>query len=168
MSLSDQERTAVLNEIFNKVDLKSVNALLGTSSERFDELSGYISDCAGSDAKDIADSATSERPFATLSMLPDNLPSVTKRAAQELKDSARDSLADYENQKNKVEDINTELDNINTTIEEIQSKGTLTFTDEQELENLKSQKVRSRSSANSLIEKSSSKIASLESLIRLL
>lgn len=45
--LSDQDRTAVLNEIFNKVDLKSVNALLGTSAERFDELSGYISNCAG-------------------------------------------------------------------------------------------------------------------------
>lgn len=50
-SLSDQERTAVLNEIFNKVDLKSVNALLGTSSERFNELSGYISDCAGAAAQ---------------------------------------------------------------------------------------------------------------------
>ena len=50
-SLSYQERTAVLNEIFNKVDLKSVNALLGTSSERFDELSGYISDCAGAAAQ---------------------------------------------------------------------------------------------------------------------
>ena len=68
-----------------------------------------------------------------------NLAGASKRAAQELKDSARDSLADYENQKTRVEDINTELDNINTTIEEIQSKGTLTFTDEQELENLKSQ-----------------------------
>ncbi|MEZ3453213.1 MAG: phage tail tape measure protein [Oscillospiraceae bacterium] len=44
-SLSDQEHTAVLNEIFNKVDLKSVNALLGTSAERFDELSGYIAEC---------------------------------------------------------------------------------------------------------------------------
>ena len=50
-TLSDQERTAVLNEIFNKVDLKSVNALLGTSAERFDELSGYISDCAGAAAQ---------------------------------------------------------------------------------------------------------------------
>ncbi len=50
-TLSDQERTAVLNEIFNKVDLKSVNALLGTSSERFDELGGYISDCAGAAAQ---------------------------------------------------------------------------------------------------------------------
>lgn len=45
--LSDQEKNAVLNEIFNKVDLKGVNALLGTSAERFDELSGYISDCTG-------------------------------------------------------------------------------------------------------------------------
>lgn len=52
-SLSDQERTAVLNEIFNKVDLKSVNALLGTSAERFEELSGYIADCEGA-AADMA------------------------------------------------------------------------------------------------------------------
>lgn len=272
-SLSDQERTAVLNEIFNKVDLKSVNALLGTSSERFDELSGYISDCAGAAAQmaatmddnlkgdltimqsaleglgiaayekfqvpfrdavqevtehiggltenltdgklsgsmdkvanglsDVAESAISlaseqvlpavidslawivdngntlipiittagaavvtytvslkgavaaqklldtglaANPYilvasgvAALTVGLINLAKVSKRAAQELKESARDSLADYENQKNKVEDINTELDNINTTIEEIQSKGTLTFTDEQELENLKSQ-----------------------------
>lgn len=50
-SMSDQEKTAVLNEIFNKVDLKAVNALLGTSADRFDELSGYISDCDGAAAQ---------------------------------------------------------------------------------------------------------------------
>ena len=49
--LTDQEKTAVLNEIFNKVDLKSVNALLGTSAERFDQLSGYISDCSNAAAE---------------------------------------------------------------------------------------------------------------------
>lgn len=52
-SMSNQERTAVLNEIFNKVDLKSVNALLGTSAERFEELGGYIADCEGA-AADMA------------------------------------------------------------------------------------------------------------------
>lgn len=50
-TLSDQKKNAVLNEIFNKVDLKGVNALLGTSAERFDELSGYISNCAGAAAQ---------------------------------------------------------------------------------------------------------------------
>lgn len=50
-SLSDQEKNAALSDIFNKVDLKSVNALLGTSAERFDELSGYISDCSGAAAQ---------------------------------------------------------------------------------------------------------------------
>lgn len=49
--LTDKEKTEVLNSIFNKVDLKSVNALLGTSAERFDELSGYISDCDGAAAE---------------------------------------------------------------------------------------------------------------------
>ena len=41
-TMSQKERTEVLNTLFNKVDLKSVNALLGTSSERFSELSQAI------------------------------------------------------------------------------------------------------------------------------
>lgn len=45
--LTDQEKTQALNEIFNKVDLKAVNALLGTSAERFEELRGYIGNCSG-------------------------------------------------------------------------------------------------------------------------
>lgn len=51
--LTDQEKTQVLNEIFNKVDLKAVNALLGTSAERFDELAGYIENSTGA-AADMA------------------------------------------------------------------------------------------------------------------
>lgn len=43
--LTEQDKNAVLSDIFNKVDLKSVNALLGTSAARFDELNGYISNC---------------------------------------------------------------------------------------------------------------------------
>ncbi|MBP1560363.1 MAG: phage tail tape measure protein [Oscillospiraceae bacterium] len=50
-TLSDGEKSAVLSDIFNRVDLKSVNALLGTSAERFDELSGYIADCEGAAAQ---------------------------------------------------------------------------------------------------------------------
>lgn len=45
--LTDQEKTQALSEIFNKVDLKAVNALLGTSAERFEELRGYIENCSG-------------------------------------------------------------------------------------------------------------------------
>ena len=52
--LTEQEKTQALNEIFNKVDLKAVNALLGTSSTRFDELRGYIENCEGA-AKQMAD-----------------------------------------------------------------------------------------------------------------
>ena len=44
---------STMSDIFNKVDLKSVNALLGTSMERFDELSGYIDNCSGA-AADMA------------------------------------------------------------------------------------------------------------------
>lgn len=40
--LTQEQQTQALNEIFNKVDLKSVNAMLGTSAERFDELSTAI------------------------------------------------------------------------------------------------------------------------------
>ena len=50
-TMSDGEKTKVLNEIFNKVDLKSVNALLANSGERFDQLSGYINNCDGAAAK---------------------------------------------------------------------------------------------------------------------
>ncbi|MGL5507636.1 MAG: phage tail tape measure protein [Paraclostridium sp.] len=56
--LSDQEKTQVLSEIFNKVDLKSVNALLANSGERFDELSGYINDADGA-ASDMAETMNS-------------------------------------------------------------------------------------------------------------
>lgn len=46
-SMTQGEQTQVLSEIFNKVDLKSVNALLANTGERFDELSGYIGNAAG-------------------------------------------------------------------------------------------------------------------------
>lgn len=52
-TMSDADRSQALSDIFNKVDLKSVNALLGTSAERFDELSGYIDNCSGA-AADMA------------------------------------------------------------------------------------------------------------------
>lgn len=50
-TMTDEKKTQVLSEIFNRVDLKSVNALLGTSAERFDELSGYIDNCSGAAAE---------------------------------------------------------------------------------------------------------------------
>ena len=46
-TMTDAERTEVLSTLFNKVDLKSVNALLANSGERFDELSAAIDDCQG-------------------------------------------------------------------------------------------------------------------------
>lgn len=45
--LTQEQQTQALNEIFNKVDLKSVNALLGTSAERWDEVAGKINDSKG-------------------------------------------------------------------------------------------------------------------------
>ena len=53
-TMTQGEQTEVLNKIFNKVDLKSVNALLANSGERFDELSGYIANCDGA-AADMAE-----------------------------------------------------------------------------------------------------------------
>lgn len=46
-TMTQGEQTEVLNTIFNKVDLKSVNALLANTGERFDELSGYIDNATG-------------------------------------------------------------------------------------------------------------------------
>ena len=51
--LSEAEKTNALNEIFNKTDLKSVNALLANCGSRFDELSGYIENAEGA-AADMA------------------------------------------------------------------------------------------------------------------
>lgn len=49
--LSQAEKTNALNEIFNKTDLKSVNALLANCGDRFDELSGYIENADGAAAQ---------------------------------------------------------------------------------------------------------------------
>lgn len=41
-TMTQEEKTKALNTIFNKTDLKSVEALLTNCGDRFDELSGYI------------------------------------------------------------------------------------------------------------------------------
>ena len=46
--MTDQEKTDILSKMFNKTDLASVNALLATQSERWDELSGAIGEASGS------------------------------------------------------------------------------------------------------------------------
>jgi len=53
-TMTQGEQTDVLNTLFNKVDLKSANALLANTGERFYELSGYIDEAAGS-AQAMAD-----------------------------------------------------------------------------------------------------------------
>ena len=52
--MSDEAKQAMLSGMFNKTDLAAVNALLNTSSDRFDELSASIGDCAGA-AQKMAD-----------------------------------------------------------------------------------------------------------------
>jgi TP901 family phage tail tape measure protein len=56
--MTEIEKTNALNNIFNKVDLKSVNALLANSGERFDELKGYIENAEGA-AQEMADTMES-------------------------------------------------------------------------------------------------------------
>lgn len=51
--LSQDERTNAINNIFNKTDLNAVNALLASTTGRFDELSVQLDDCAGA-AADMA------------------------------------------------------------------------------------------------------------------
>lgn len=45
--MSQEAKDAMISGVFNKTDLASVNALLGTSSERFNELSLAIGDASG-------------------------------------------------------------------------------------------------------------------------
>ncbi len=47
-SMTEQKRTEVLSTIFNRVDLKSANALLGTTASRYNELSTAIEQSHGS------------------------------------------------------------------------------------------------------------------------
>lgn len=46
-SMDAASRDAIISGVFNKTDLASVNALLGTSTDRFDELAAAIGDSAG-------------------------------------------------------------------------------------------------------------------------
>lgn len=48
--MSDEEKINVLDTIFNKVDLKSVNALLANSGDRFNDLSNNITNSEGAAA----------------------------------------------------------------------------------------------------------------------
>lgn len=50
-SMTDEEKTEIISKAFNKYDLKAVNALLGTTSQRWNEVSGAIENSAGSSAK---------------------------------------------------------------------------------------------------------------------
>lgn len=45
--MGSDEKAAALAKIFNREDLKSVNALLNTSNQRFSELTGYIDKASG-------------------------------------------------------------------------------------------------------------------------
>lgn len=52
-TMSQSDRLAAIGDIFNTTDIASVNALLGTSAERWDELGAYIADAGGA-AGDMA------------------------------------------------------------------------------------------------------------------
>lgn len=51
MGMTAEERSGMLSTMFNKTDLASVNSLIGTTAERWEELGGYIEDASGSAAK---------------------------------------------------------------------------------------------------------------------
>lgn len=46
--MTTEERMNVMNKIFNKTDLKGINALLGESGDRWDELNVALDECEGS------------------------------------------------------------------------------------------------------------------------
>lgn len=49
--MTDEQRTDIISKTFNARDLKNVNALLGTSAERWDQLTGAITDSEGAAEK---------------------------------------------------------------------------------------------------------------------
>ena len=52
--MTDEQKTNTIATIFNKTDIKAVNALLGTNAERWDQVYSAIDDAAGS-AQQMAD-----------------------------------------------------------------------------------------------------------------
>ena len=52
--MTDEQRTDIINKTFNARDLKNVNALLGTTAQRWDELGAAIEDSEGA-AQQMAD-----------------------------------------------------------------------------------------------------------------
>ena len=52
--MSQESKDAITSGVFNKTDLAAINALLGTSEDRFDELYDSIGDCSGA-AQNMAD-----------------------------------------------------------------------------------------------------------------
>lgn len=97
--MTDQEKINVLNTLFNKVDLKSVNALLANSGKRFDELSGYIRDSAGA-AADMAETMN-DNLKGKLTILGNALEGLGIKMYQEfqlpLKESAETAIASVDN-----------------------------------------------------------------------
>ena len=51
MGMTAEQRSEMLSTMFNKTDLASINSLLGTTAERWDELGGFIEDASGSAEK---------------------------------------------------------------------------------------------------------------------
>lgn len=49
--MTDQEKTDMLSDMFNKTDLAAVNALLDTTADRYDEVAAAIEDSAGASQK---------------------------------------------------------------------------------------------------------------------
>ena len=88
--LTEQEKTQILNDIFNKVDLKAVNALLGTSSTRFDELRGYIEDCDGA-AEQMA-KTMSDNLEGDLQIMNSSLEAVGNSAYEKFSDPMRTAV----------------------------------------------------------------------------
>lgn len=102
--LTEQAKTEILTEIFNKVDLKAVNALLGTSSERFEELRGYIEDCDGAAAQ-MAETM-SDNLQGDLQILNSNLEAVGVSTYEKFTEPMRTS----------VQEISGILGNLNTAL----------------------------------------------------
>ena len=95
--LSDQDRANVMNAIFDSRTLKGAEALIANCGERFDELSGYISDAdgaAGAMAETMSDnlagelrtlSSTAESTGITLySKFDESFKNITRSASKEL------------------------------------------------------------------------------------
>lgn len=115
--MTEKKRTEALSDLFNKVDLKSANALLSGSGERFAELSNEIANANGT-AKTMADTLEHNLK-GKITILQSALEGVGIQIYKSMDAPLKDVVGTLEGYVNKIGQTITAHDDINASAEEL-------------------------------------------------